>query len=49
MRHTIGSQQTDSSDEFMREYKLSFIKNIKRGFLTIPFGLLAGGFIVIIF
>jgi hypothetical protein len=49
MRHTIGSQQTDSLDEFMREYKLSFIKNIKRGFLTIPFGLLAGGFIVIIF
>lgn len=33
----------------MREYKLSFIKNIKRGFLTIPFGLFVGGFIVIIF
>ena len=49
MRHTIESQQTDRLDEFMREYKLSFIKNIKRGFLTIPFGLLVGGFIVIIF
>ncbi len=32
----------------MRIYKLSFIKNIKRGFLTIPFGLVIGGAIIII-
>ena len=32
----------------MRDYRLSFIKNIKRGFLTIPFGLVIGGAIIII-
>ena len=32
----------------MRDYKLSFINNIKRGFLTIPSGLITVGIIIII-
>ena len=32
----------------MKNYNLSFIKNIKRGFLTIPFGLVCGGAIIVI-
>lgn len=32
----------------MRDYRLNFIKNIKRGFLTIPYGLITVGIIIII-
>lgn len=34
--------------KIMRDYRLSFIKNIKRGFLTIPYGLITVGIIILI-